>query len=61
MRSGLDRVHILVRESEMVANFVYQDMLDQVIEPLITSLHPFCQDGQAVEKDAIREGLGPAD
>ena len=61
MRLRLDGVHILVRESEMVADFVYQDMLDEMIQPLVTAFDPFCEDGQAVEENAIGKRLCPAD
>ena len=45
----------------MVANFVYQDMLDEMIEPLITALDPFRQNREPVEKNPIGKGLRPAD
>lgn len=61
MRLRLDGVHIRVRESEMVADFVYQDVLNEMIEPLITALDPFRQNREPVEKNPIGKGLRPAD
>ena len=61
MRLRLDGVHIRVRESEMVADFVYQDMLDEMIEPLITALDPFRQNREPVKENPIGKGLRPAD
>src|ERR1700730_11216249 len=53
-RAGLDRLHVGVREAEMVADLVDQHMAHDVAQRLLV-LGPVIQDRAAVEPDHVRK------
>lgn len=52
VRLGLQRFHVIVGQSEMVADFVDQDVAHQMAQ-VLTGFAPIGQDRLAVEKNAV--------
>lgn len=53
-RFFLDALHVLVRQAEMMADFMHQNMRDQIVQRLIARLRPVVENRAPVEKHHIR-------
>jgi hypothetical protein len=59
--SFLKRMHRLVAEAEVVADFVHQHMRDEMLERFVAALDPFVEDRLAEQPDAVGQGARVAD
>src|SRR5690606_29616405 len=53
LRRGLDGFHLLVREAEMMAQFVDQHMGDDLAQRVVVVLGPVVENGAAIEEDGV--------
>lgn len=61
IRRILQRMHIIVRQAEVMANLVDGDVRHQLFQRDIAALAPFRQDRHAKQLDPVRQRTGLLD